>query len=95
MVVSLAASLYHVGLSDSSSHFVFIWIFIPAGVTLKCKNDLGFSEHCGAAVVAQMRMMLYTEFAEFSRKSSQMAVRSHFNQSSYAHSICKQQMFFV
>lgn len=42
MVVSLCLSLYHVGLFDSSSHLVYICIFIAAGVNLKCKNDLSF-----------------------------------------------------
>lgn len=61
MVMSLSPSLYHGGLFDSSSHLVFICVFIAASVNLKCKNDLGFSERCDAALAAQRQMMLCTE----------------------------------
>lgn len=39
--MSLCLSLYHGGLFDSSSHLVFICVFIAASVNLKSKNDLG------------------------------------------------------
>lgn len=61
MVVSLSPSLCHVGPFDSSSHLVFICVFIAASVNLKCKNDLGVSERRDAALAAQCQMMLYTE----------------------------------
>lgn len=67
IAVSLCLSLYHAGLFDSSSHLVYICIFIADGVNLKYKNDLGLFiylfiwERCGTAPAYWRQTMLYTE----------------------------------